>query len=182
MIIKSVSNCACGRLFACLSAANIGIEDTSLAANPPQILDVKFRWRRIPLSHSRHHIGRATFRPNHPAIKVESHLERRVVKALSRCGECTSLASQPVTVWFRFNSRVHRYTPDLMATFSRSSTGPWPAGEPRAALIEVKPSQRLDHSSRVWAARRWVLREATGLALIVATEEFLATNGVLDHD
>jgi hypothetical protein len=182
MIINSVPNCACSRLLACLLAANIGIDDTSLAANPPQILDVKFRWRRIPLSHSRHHIGRAIFRPNHPAIDVESHLERRVVKALSHCGECTSLASQPVTVWFLFNNKVHRYTPDLMATFSRSSRVPWPAGEQRAALIEVKPTQRLDHSSRIWAARRWVLREATGLPLVVATEEFLVTNRVLGHD
>jgi len=182
MIIKSVPNCACSRLFNCLLAANHGIKNTSLAANPPQILDVKFRWRRIPLSHNRHHIGRTTFRPNHPAIEVESHLERRVVKALSHCGECTSVASQPVTVWFRFNNKVHRYTPDLMATFSRSSTVPWPAGEPRAALIEVKPAQRLDRFSPIWAARRWVLHEATGLPLVVATEEFLATDGALDHD
>ncbi len=133
----------------------------------PTLISVRTGYRRIPLSYGRHHGGRVTTWPGADSIRVESAEEARVVRALVARPECRGIASQPVTVWYRWGGRVRRYTPDLAVTFAAVPSDLRALGADTRCLVEVKPLGRHHEAKADWEAKREVIRLATGWPLIL---------------
>jgi hypothetical protein len=106
---------------------------------------------------------------------VESDLEYRVGASLLKCEDVRALFAQPVTVWFLFRGRVHRYTPDFLIVLRTARC------THRAILVEVRPQARLLEPPELWQARRAALRASVDLPLAVVTEHVLRANGGLAH-
>jgi len=137
----------------------------------PQIKRIAWGYRKIPLSHGRHHIGRIIPRPGQPAVMVESAQERLVVQALAKRCQCTALISQPVTVWYLYGGRLRRYTPDLMVAFSEIPLDLENLGAQERTLIEVKPHGRHRVSAETLSLWREVLEMAVAMPLILLSAE-----------
>jgi hypothetical protein len=137
----------------------------------PQIERVAWGYRKVPLSHGRHHIGRTIPWPGHPALMVESKEERLVAKALAKRRQCAALASQPVTVWYSYQGRRRRYTPDLMVALAQIPLDLGRLGAQTYTLIEVKPHGRLCITADTWALWREVIQTALAMPLILLCAE-----------
>lgn len=142
-----------------------------LRCSPLQIERIEWGYRKIPLSHGRHHIGRTIPWSGHTAIMVESMEERFVVQALAKRRHCTALTSQPVTVWYSYKGQPRRYTPDLMATFAEIPLDLERLGAQTCTLVEVKPHGRPRISADTWALWREVIRMALSIPLILLSAE-----------
>lgn len=117
--------------------------------------------RRIPLSRRSHIVG---FQPLPTGVaEHESALERDFVTLVSFLDRGVSITSQPITLAFRDDQRLRRYTPDFLM---RPSVG-------RAQLVEVKYRSDLRQQ---WtrlkpafkAARIWAQEQ--GATFRIATE------------
>lgn len=122
--------------------------------------------RHVPLSRGRHHGGYASLFPRQPVLRFESDLERRVLKQLAAVPTCIALATQPVTVRFRFNSRPRRYTPDVLVIFESVPTALAATGCRRFTFVEVKPPNFADNAPGLWSARCDALEETLGIPLV----------------
>ena len=116
--------------------------------------------RRIPLSHRSHIIGFQSLGTGQ--AEHESALERDFVTLTSFADVHASLLSQPVTLWYAFDGKLRRYTPDYLVR--RKVV--------RSEFVEVKYQSDLDaNADRLkpafaaagqWAmANRCVFRVAT---------------------
>lgn len=155
----------------------------ALAALTPRIVRAERGFRQVPLSRGKHHTGRVSLGPNHPMVRVESHEEAQVAHVFAARHDFLALRSQPVTVWFHWNNRTHRYTPDfevwLQCTADRPQCDGTAALRPsqgRQFLVEVKPEDWILRHARLWSARASALNTAFGLPLLVlsaaAAKEF----------
>lgn len=109
-------------------------------------------FRKVPLSHGRHHGGRLVVGPPRTSLRVESHEEPCVARTLAARADFALMASQPLTIWFTWQGRTLRYTPD----FEVHLTAPTEVGRGvRAAffIVEVKPVSWQMRDGAVWAAR-----------------------------
>lgn len=125
---------------------------------PIEIQTVKWSFRVIPNSRSgRHRTGYVVTWPRQPLLRCESELERHCIHSLAADRRCVAIATQPITVWYRWNGRNFRYTPDILAIFTNGQAKP-----PTVRLIEVKPLARFS------AVRAKLVRHAAGLNQAVA--------------
>jgi len=137
-----------------------------------RIKRVTWCYRKIPLSHGRHHIGRIVPWPGHPALMVESVEERLVALALAKRPQCQRLTSQPVTIWFDYQGRTRRYTPDLCAWFSPMAPRDLALrGAGRETFVEVKPAHRALVGPDMWSLLQQVIWTATKMPLILLTAQ-----------
>lgn len=142
-----------------------------------KIKRVTWCYRKIPLSHGRHHIGRIVPGSGHSAIMVESVEERLVAQALAQRPQCCRLTSQPVTIWFDFQGRTRRYTPDLWASFSlRAPRDLALLGAGRETFVEVKPAHRALIEPGMWSLLQQVVWAATEMPLILLTAQSAKEN------
>lgn len=125
------------------------------------------RYRRVPLSRGRHHGGRIFLNHDHEMVRVESHEEAVVAKVLGGRPDFCRLLSQPLTVWFRWQGRVHRYTPDLEVWLNPISARSCASALGAHFLVEVKPENWTGSGEGVWGARAKALNDAVGLPLII---------------
>jgi hypothetical protein len=133
---------------------------------------VSWGYRKIPLSHGRHHIGRIVPREGHSILAVESVEERRVAQALAKRPQCEALSSQPVTIWYEWNGRLRRYTPDFCAWFSPKAPRDLTLrGAGRRTMIEVKPAHRALINPDTWSLLQQVVWTATTMPLILLTAQ-----------
>lgn len=128
---------------------------------------ISLRWgaRRIPLSRGRHHGGYVCAFRGEPLVRVESALERRVVKALAADPSCIVLASQPVTVHWTWKGESRRYTPDVLVMFDQLPDAWRESGLKKVSLIEVKPL-RFAVEEDLHAERVRVIRESLDMPLV----------------
>ena len=119
----------------------------------PENCQVTWGERRVPVSRGRHHGGYASLFPRQPVLRFESDLERRVLKQFASVSACIALATQPVTIRFRFEGRTRRYTPDVLVILESVPDEWGAAGFQRFTLVEVKPLNFADDSPRLWSAR-----------------------------
>jgi hypothetical protein len=151
--------------------ARQSLPQPDLKCSSPQIERIAWGYRKVPLSHGRHHIGRTIPWPGHPAVVVESLEERLVVQALAKRCQCTALTSQPVTVWYSYRGRPRRYTPDLMVAFAEIPLDLGRLGAQACTLIEVKPHSRSRLTADTWALWREVIQTALSMPLILLCAE-----------
>lgn len=130
--------------------------------------DCQITWgeRRIPLSRSRHHGGYVSVFEKQPVLRVESELERQVLKVFAAASECIALATQPITARFRFAGRVRRYTPDVLLVLASVPVHWKQAGIERFTLVEVKPIGAPQICPDLWAARCTAVRDALAMPLV----------------
>lgn len=102
---------------------------------------IALRWgfRRIPLSHGRHHGGYVCAFRGEKLVRVESALERSVVKMLVADPACMAIATQPVTINWSWNGATRRYTPDILVIFEAVPERWRKLGFERLSIVEVKP-------------------------------------------
>lgn len=128
-------------------------------------VDLKWGFRRVPLSRGRHHGGYVCAFRNQPILRVESALERRVLKALSADRACIALATQPVTIQWAWRGSLRRYTPDILVMFDVLPDRWQSSGMERSTLIEVKPD-RFYVEDDLWRERIRIIRVALGIPLM----------------
>jgi hypothetical protein len=142
-------------------------EVASLQAHLPKSPGVTLKWgfRRVPLSRGRHHGGYVCAFVGQPLLRVESNLERQVVKTLVTNASCLAIATQPVTMYWTWRGIERRYTPDVLVIF-KELPGTWRRfGMERISLIEVKPMSS-DMDDDLWYERALQLREALNVPLV----------------
>lgn len=144
-----------------------------LGESPSSFVIDKLEWghRRIPLSHSRHHIGHAIPWPGAAALPIESHEERLVLQALAAREECMSLTAQPFTIWYRWAGRLRRYTPDFLAVFSSVPEDLRRRGAAQSTVIEVRPRHRIRMTIDAWEARQQAVWAAVRMPLILLSAD-----------
>jgi hypothetical protein len=100
-----------------------------------------------------------------PLVRVESNLERLVVKSLAMDAACLAIATQPVTMCWTWRGVKRRYTPDVLVIF-KELPGAWHRfGMERISLVEVKPtSSGIDDD--LWSERVLRLRETLNVPLV----------------
>ena len=128
-------------------------------------VELKWGFRRVPLSRGRHHGGYVCAFRNQPILRVESALERHVLKALSAEAACIALATQPVTIQWVWRGALRRYTPDILAMFDVLPDRWHASGMERSTLIEVKPD-RFYVEDDLWRERIRIIRVALGIPLM----------------
>jgi hypothetical protein len=122
--------------------------------------------RRIPLSRRSHITG---FQPQSLGVtEHESALERDFVMLVRFADAAARITAQPVTIQFKDQGRMRRYTPDFLVH--------WSVGE--AELVEVKYQVDLRRLGkqlrpRFIAARQWA--RAHSARFRVATEHSIRT-------
>lgn len=142
------------------------------AAHGLSIKRVSWGYRKIPLSHGRHHIGRIVPRQGHPILTVESVEERLVALALAKRHQCELLTSQPVTIWYEWGGRLRRYTPDFCAWLGPTVPRDLALrGAGRRTMIEVKPVHRALIDPDTWSLLQQVVWTATTMPLILLTAQ-----------
>lgn len=129
--------------------------------------EVEVRWgaRRIPLSRGRHHGGYVCAFRGQPLLRVESALERRVIRALVAEPGCMALATQPMTIQWTWRDKVRRYTPDVLVMIDELPPAWRALGLDRLSLIEVKPA-RFFVDDDLWLERIRVVQDALGMPLV----------------
>jgi len=142
-------------------------EVAALIARPPASAVIGLTWghRRVPLSRGRHHGGYVCAFRGQPLLRVESALERRVVKALASTPACVALVTQPVTVNWTWKGAVRRYTPDILVMFDEVPDEWRQLGLARLSLIEVKPA-RFTMNEELYAEHTRSIRAALGMPLV----------------
>jgi hypothetical protein len=70
-----------------------------------------------------------------------------------------------LTLWYRWNGRSYRYTPDILGIFTPSSATP-----PTVRLFEVKPLARLAGFKTRLSRHSIALEKAVAMPLTVLTE------------
>lgn len=133
----------------------------------PVCENIVLRWgfRRIPLSRGHHHGGYVCAFRGEKLVRVESALERAVVKTLVADSACVAVVSQPVTIDWLWHSSRRRYTPDILVMFD-VVPDPWRRlGFERTSIIEVKPTDVWIDSDLNTEHTR-VVRMALGMPLI----------------
>jgi len=136
---------------------------TTSSADPN--ITVLWNHRRVPLSYGRHHAGYLCAFRGQPMLRVESELERRVLRELADNPSCRALATQPATFEWDEAGRACRYTPDALALLD-SPPAHWVTwGLNKLCLIEVKPPAVVIEP-QIWDQRRRVVAAALGLPLI----------------
>ena len=130
--------------------------------------------RVIPLSRSHHVRGWHPVRHNHSPIQFESKLESRVISALVGYSELIRIQSQPVTVVFRHEGRVRRYTPDFLVALTSVPQDLARLGFGLETFIEVKPLSRATVSEWELALKFSVIRDAMAQPITLITELDLA--------
>lgn len=113
----------------------------------------------------RHRTGYVVTWPGQPLLKYESQLERRVLHALASNNACVGLATQPLTLWYRWNGRNYRYTPDILGIFAPPS-----AAAPAVRLFEVKPLAKLAGFKTRLSRHSIALEKAVAMPLTMLTE------------
>jgi hypothetical protein len=142
-------------------ARGIAIKDGSII-----IQRLVWAFRVVPNARcGRHRTGYVVTWPGQPLLKCESQLERRVLHALASNSACVGLATQPLTLWYRWNGRNYRYTPDILGIFTPSSATP-----PTVRLFEVKPLARLAAFKTRLSRHSIALEKAVAMPLTVLTE------------
>ena len=138
------------------------------ASNDGSIMIQRLVWafRVVPNARcGRHRTGYVVTWPGQPLLKCESQLERRVLHALASNSACVGLATQPLTLWYRWNGRNYRYTPDILGIFTPSSATP-----PTVRLFEVKPLARFAAFKTRLSRHSIALEKAVAMPLTVLTE------------
>jgi hypothetical protein len=103
---------------------------------------------------------------------VESAEERLVALALAKRPQFQRLASQPVTIWFDYQGRTRRYTPDFCVWFSpRAPRDLALRGAGRETFVEVKPAHRALIDPETWSLLQQVIWTATQKPLILLTAQ-----------
>jgi len=128
-------------------------------------MDVCWGERRVPLSHGRHHGGYVCAFRGQPLVRVESMLERSVIKMLVADPACMAVASQPVTLRWMWRESKRRYTPDVLVLFDAVPEQWRQLGAERFSLIEVKPP-RVHIDSDLMAERARIVRATLGMPLV----------------
>lgn len=82
-----------------------------------ELVSVKFCHRTIPLSRRGHVTGWHPVRPGHPQIPFESRLERDAISWMAAAEGFGNIQSQPLTITFREDGEIRRYTPDFLVSF-----------------------------------------------------------------
>lgn len=151
---------------ACRNASVLD-EVASLQVQQSSSSDVTLKWgfRRVPLSRGRHHGGYVCAFVGQPLVRVESNLERKVVRSLTTDAACLAIATQPVTMYWTWRGIARRYTPDVLVIF-KELPGAWRRfGMERISLVEVKPTRsRIDDD--LWSERALRLRETLNVPLV----------------
>lgn len=138
--------------------------------------------RRIPLSRSTHMRGWHPVRQGHPAVAFESYLERRVISILARYPQMEWIKTQPVTVLYRYNGRLHRYTPDFLVQLSEVPVALQALGFQTQTFVEVKPKRRAVEAEDTLRRQFSVMRQATGHAMALITDwDLLADEMEVPH-
>jgi len=134
--------------------------------------DHRIAWsaRTIPLSRARHACGRVPWQPPATAIDVESDLEARVTRLLTRDRGLVALHSQPFTLTYRDGHKRRRYTPDLLAVYDRLPPSLVRLGFGRWTVIEIKPQSKLDDVAEDLARHHGAIRKQLGFATAILTE------------
>ena len=140
-------------------------------------VDSGIRWshRDIPLAHAPHLCGRVAWTPPPQSIAVESDLEDQIVHGLLGQSGLIAVMSQPFTLRYWRHGRRHRYTPDLLAVFSRVPRLLTRLGFGRWTVIEVKPAEYLISDFDEIQARLHAVRSALGFAAVCLTESTFPT-------
>lgn len=128
-------------------------------------VDVRWGARRIPLSRGRHHGGYVCAFRGQPLLRVESALERHVLRALVAEPGCMALATQPMTIQWTWRGTVRRYTPDVLAMLSELPPSWRALGLDRLSMIEVKPA-RFFVDDDLWAERVRIIQHVLGMPLV----------------
>ena len=142
-------------------------ELASLQKPPADTVDVVLKWgfRRVPLSRGRHHGGYVSAFLGQPVVRVESVLERRVVKTLAAEPMCVAIATQPVTMQWVWNGMNRRYTPDVLVIFKHLPSAWQHLGMERISLVEVKPT-RFSIDDDLWTERVRIVKQSMGIPLV----------------
>lgn len=127
-------------------------------------------YRSIPLSRSTHIRGWCPVREGHPAIAFESRLECRVITVLARYPQLVSIKSQPVTIFYRHDTRAHRYTPDFLVQLSEVPIALKVLGFEALTFVEVKPQRRAIEAEGTLRRQFNVVRQATGHGVALITD------------
>lgn len=128
-------------------------------------ITLKWGFRRVPLSRGRHHGGYVCAFVGQPLVRVESNLERHVVKAFAADTDCLAIATQPVTMYWTWRGIERRYTPDVLVIFKELPAAWSRFGMERISLVEVKPTSS-DVDDDLWFERTQRLREALNVPLV----------------
>jgi hypothetical protein len=141
-------------------------------SSSPLVID-KLMWgyRRIPLSHGRHHTGHTIPWPGAAALPVESVEERLVLKALAARAECIALSAQPFTIWYTWAGRFRRYTPDFLAVFGDVPSDLQRRGAAQSTVIEVRPKHRIRMTVDAWEARQQAVWTAVRMPLVLLSAD-----------
>jgi len=128
-------------------------------------VDVHWGARRIPLSRGRHHGGYVCAFRGQPLLRVESALERHVLRALVAEPGCMALATQPMTIQWTWRGTVRRYTPDVLAMLCELPPSWRALGLDRLSMIEVKPA-RFSVDDDLWVERVRIIQDVLGMPLV----------------
>lgn len=140
--------------------------------SPPIITNVDWRVRKVPLK-------KGSIRGFHPGvnggseIQFESLLECQIISALADQPGLVNIESQPFTVHFQVDGRSHRYTPDLLVTFSEISSDLERRGFQRMTLVECKPRAKLQEVSQALCRARGAIQALTSIPLLVIVDSRL---------
>lgn len=108
------------------------------------VLSAAWAERKVPLSRGHNIRGYHPVRPGHGAIVFESLIERDTISLFASQPEVEKIVSQPVTIYYMFQKRRFRYTPDLMVVW-RDVPSAWAdRGFEKRTFIECKPHEKLD--------------------------------------
>lgn len=148
-------------------------------ADAPGLTITELAWwaRKVPISRGRNRPGHVATWDRQPLIPCESEVERRVIRWLAAQQQCIALATQPVSISYRYEGRARRYTPDVLCLITDEQ-----ADTAQALLLEIKPQEK----ALKWAdtaMRRCSAAVAMGLKvplLLVATDDLILCRGCHD--
>ena len=146
-------------------AVRAELSDTIRAMPVSEGIALRWGFRRIPLSRGHHHGGYVCAFRGEKLVRVESALERSVVKALVADPACVAVATQPVTINWSWNDVKRRYTPDILVIFDTVPDRWLRLGFERFSIIEVKPVREWIEPD-LCAEHTRVVRTALGMPLI----------------
>lgn len=108
------------------------------------VLSAAWAERKVPLSRGHNIRGYHPVRPGHGAIVFESLIERDTISLFASQPEVEKIVSQPVTIYYMFQKRRFRYTPDLMVVWHDVPPAWAGRGFDKRTFIECKPHDKLD--------------------------------------
>ncbi|GLQ91991.1 hypothetical protein [Dyella acidisoli] len=141
------------------------IEPVLASSSADPTIKVFWNHRRVPLSYGRHHTGYLCAFLGQPMLRVESALERRVLRELADDPSCQALATQPATFEWHEDGHARRYTPDALVLLDHPPTHWAMLGLSNLCLVEVKPPT-VTIDPKVWELRRRIVAAALGLPLV----------------